>query len=273
MLATLTAALLLAAPPTTPAAAPTDKDAPAVKLELFAGEGWYKDQKGDEKDFVGVLAKTGEPPRGVVGFGRTNPYRLTMADNGKQVVREVYVGAHPELLAPYVGKKIKLIGKAVDMEVEGQQHAEIWPAHLEVLDAAPPEPPKEVPDRLDILAGNKVYAADATPEKEYVGVLEKKKGEDAIGYVLAIDAGDHVDRQDLHLFDPQYSIFDPYAGKRVKIFGKKLTGTVQGTAVAYILPGRLEVVPVTATKPVKELEGAGPGDMDSGRGRPPRCSG
>ena len=60
-----------------------------------------------------------------------------------------------------------------------------------------------------------------------------------MSYVLAIDAGDHIDRQDLHLFDPHYSIFEPYAGMRVKITGKKVTGEVNGTPVAYILPGRL----------------------------------
>ena len=143
----------------------------------------------------------------------------------------------------------------MDAEVEGKVYAEIWPARLELLDAPPPaEAPKEIPDHLDLLASNKVYQADATPEKDYIGVLQKKKGEDAVGYVLLIDAGDHVDRQDIHLFDAHYSLFEPYAGMRVKVTGKKVTGVIGGTAASYILPGRLEVLPAGDDKPRKELK-------------------
>ena len=97
--------------------------------------------------------------------------------------------------------------------------------------------------------------ADGTPEKDYVGVLQKKKGEDAVGYRLLIEAGDHIDRQDLHLFDNTYDRLDPYNGLRVKITGKKVTGVIGGVAAAYILPGRLEVLPPVGEKPaVKELK-------------------
>lgn len=107
-------------------------DGPPAKLELFAKEAWYRGQAGKEQDFVGVLRVLNRG-KGVVGFGRFNPYRLEMAGNK---VREVYVGGKPALLAPYVGKNVKLTGKAVDMEVEGRSHHEIWPARLEVLAAA-----------------------------------------------------------------------------------------------------------------------------------------
>src|SRR5690349_18758279 len=93
---------------------------PAPKLELFAKEDWYKKQDGKEQDFVGVLEKV---KGGGVGFGRMNPYRLVMA---KDNVREVYVGGKKDILDAYVGKKVKLTGKAVDMEVEGTKHKEIW---------------------------------------------------------------------------------------------------------------------------------------------------
>jgi hypothetical protein len=43
------------------------------------------------------------------------------------------VGTRGQLLEPYVGQRVRLTGKAVDMEVEGTQHHEIWPARLEVL--------------------------------------------------------------------------------------------------------------------------------------------
>src|SRR5262249_41672249 len=92
-----------------PAAEPAEE--PPAKLELFAGEDWYKGQKGKEADFVGVLMFK-ERPKDVVGFGRFNPYTLVMTDGAKTTVREVYVGGKPELLKPYIGKRVKLTGKA-----------------------------------------------------------------------------------------------------------------------------------------------------------------
>jgi len=117
---------------TVPAAEPAKE--PPAKLELFAAEDWYKGQNGKEADFVGVLMFK-ERPKDVVGFGRFNPYTLVMTDGAKTTVREVYVGGKPELLKPYIGKRVKLTGKAVDMEVEGKDHREIWPARLEVVPA------------------------------------------------------------------------------------------------------------------------------------------
>jgi PrcB C-terminal len=121
--------------------APGAKEQAPLKKDLFANEAWYKAQKGEERTFVGVLRRV-ERGKGVVGFGRFNPYRLEMDEKGKKDVREVYVGGKPDLLAPYVGKRVKLTGKAVDMEVEGRNHREIWPARLELLQA---EPPREKP--------------------------------------------------------------------------------------------------------------------------------
>ncbi len=80
-----------------------------LKKELFANEGWYKNQKGEEQAFVGVLRRI-DRGKNVAGIGRFNPYRLEMDDKGKKDVREVYVGGKMELLAPYVGKRVKLIG-------------------------------------------------------------------------------------------------------------------------------------------------------------------
>jgi hypothetical protein len=121
------------------AAEPPAKE-PAAKLELFAKEDWYKEQKGKEEDFVGVLEKV---KRDGVGFGRFNPYRLLMADGDKKSMREVYVGAKTDILDAYVGKKVKLTGKAVDIEVEGSKHNEIWPARLELLPAKKDEDKNE----------------------------------------------------------------------------------------------------------------------------------
>ena len=117
-------------------------DPPASK-ELFAKEGWYKEQKGKEGTFIGVLQHT---PRGkdVVGFGRYNAYRLEMGD---KKYREVYVAGNEVVLKPYVNYTVKLTGKAVDTEVEGTKHAEIWPAHIELVPAPPKADPKKDPGK------------------------------------------------------------------------------------------------------------------------------
>lgn len=97
-----------------------------TRMELFAREGWYKEQAGKEQDFVGVLKKV---DGGGLGIGRFNPNRLDM---GKES-REVYVGGKPAILGPYVGKRVKLIGKPVELEVVGRVHNEIWPASIETV--------------------------------------------------------------------------------------------------------------------------------------------
>jgi len=111
-------------------AAPGDKDKTGA-LELFAAEDWYKTQAGKEMDFVGVVRRA-DKKGGAIGFGRFNPFRLEMDKD----TREIYIGGKPDLLATYAGKKVKITGKPVDMEVEGRRHREIWPARLILLDAA-----------------------------------------------------------------------------------------------------------------------------------------
>lgn len=124
-----------------PAAEP--EKGPAAKKELFAKEDWYTGEKGKEADFTGVL-KYNPPAKGRVGFGRHNPFRLEMG--GKAGVREVYVGGKDDLLKAYAGRRVKITGKPVDMEVEGRFHKEIWPARVELLpDEKPKADPKEAP--------------------------------------------------------------------------------------------------------------------------------
>jgi hypothetical protein len=108
-------------------------DPPASK-ELFAKEAWYKDQKAKEQTFAGVLQYT---PRAkeVVGTGRFNAYRLEM---GNKKYREVYVAGNEAALKPYVNYMVKITGNAVDTEVEGTKHAEIWPGYVELV-ALPPK--------------------------------------------------------------------------------------------------------------------------------------
>src|SRR3954471_1698778 len=120
MLATLLLTLLV--PVTQDKKPDATKDDPPAKKDLFAKEEWYQKAEGKEQDFVGVLEKSKDA--GKIGFGRMNPYRLVM----KGDVREVYIGGKPQILADYVGKTIKLMGKAVDIGVEAKNHREIWPA-------------------------------------------------------------------------------------------------------------------------------------------------
>ena len=134
--------------------APEGKGAPPAKKELFAKEGWYKDQKGKEQDFVGVLRYL-KP--GGIGFGRFNPYRLEMEAKGRKDVREVYVGAKPELLKPYVGRKVKITGKPVEMEVEGRMHREVWPARIELVKPKGGEPEEKPKGKTERFAGPVKY--------------------------------------------------------------------------------------------------------------------
>src|SRR5262245_15965360 len=87
LLSTLTLALSLFQADAPPVA--QGKEPPA-KLELFAKEDWYKSEKGKEQEFVGTLQKV-DRKKGVVGFGRFNPYYLVMEAEGKKSTREVYV--------------------------------------------------------------------------------------------------------------------------------------------------------------------------------------
>ncbi len=128
---TVLALAVLAAATAAPPAEPP-KDPPPAKKELFANEDFYKNENAKEEDFVGVLDKV---KAGGPGFGRFNPYRLTMTVDGKKAVREVYVGGKGDLLDAFVGKTVKITGKKWDMEVEGQVHHEIWPARIELADA------------------------------------------------------------------------------------------------------------------------------------------
>jgi hypothetical protein len=150
-------------------------------VELFAKEGWYKEQKGEVKEFVGVLRKT-ERDKNIIGFGRTNPFRLEMDGNK---VREVYVGSQGKLLDPYVGKKIKLTGKAVDMEVEGRRHLEIWAASLVVLQGD-----KKGADRVEPKEGGKsveLKIHGKTPMRVGQGATVIKSAEQ-LGKLMNMDA-------------------------------------------------------------------------------------
>ena len=99
---------------------------PFEKVEIFAAEDFYKQEKAKEQEFVGQIQRADKG--GKAGFGRFNPYRLmviTYQDvsketivNGKVVretvkvpyatVYEIYIAGKGELLEPFLGKEVKL---------------------------------------------------------------------------------------------------------------------------------------------------------------------
>jgi hypothetical protein len=101
-------------------------------VPLCAGEVWYREAKAAEAVFEGTVERT--PGTGRIGPPtRFNAYRLTWTDAaGKAVVREVYAPGKAQLLAPYLGQRVRLVGKAVDTEADGKTYPEIWPARLEL---------------------------------------------------------------------------------------------------------------------------------------------
>jgi hypothetical protein len=104
------------------------KDAPLV---LLANQEWYKTAAGEEKAFEGTL----ELNIGGGGIGkpkRFNTYRLTWTDpEGARHTRELYAPGQAQFLALQLGKRVRIVGKAVETKVEDRTYAEIWPARLE----------------------------------------------------------------------------------------------------------------------------------------------
>jgi hypothetical protein len=107
----------------------------AEAVPLFAAEAWYREAKEAEAVFEGVVEHT--PGTGRLGPPRRfNAYRLAWTDAaGKAVARELYAPGKAQLLAPYLGRRVRVAGKAVDTEADGTTYHEIWPARLEPLGA------------------------------------------------------------------------------------------------------------------------------------------
>lgn len=89
---------------------------------LFAGETWFRDQTGDEQIVSGKLEAI--PETGMAStLMRTSLYRIenrTLYTGGKRL---------PALDA-LVGKQVEIKGKLVDMNLEGQELHELWPASI-----------------------------------------------------------------------------------------------------------------------------------------------
>ncbi|MCS7304818.1 MAG: hypothetical protein NZ602_06900 [Thermoguttaceae bacterium] len=126
-------------PPTKPGAkqskSPAKKPSEASWQKLFADEDWYQQAEGEEQIFRGRLEALPPGPE-IDILMRTSFYRL--GD------RNIYTGARKlEVLDRLVGQEVEILGKPVDMALEGQQLKEIWPAAIRP--AANPTPPPKLP--------------------------------------------------------------------------------------------------------------------------------
>src|ERR1051326_2080693 len=229
-----------------------DKDDPPAKKDLFAKQDWYAGQEGKEQEFVGVLKKIER--KGDVGFGRSNPYRLEM----DKEVREVYMGGKPELLAAYVGKKIKLVGKAVDMELEGKQYHEIWPARVEFIaddkkdkDSSSSDKPKllkptaqatwNVPD----LSIAKVQPGVARSDEELVKLTGNKDASTDFAKRFKVDAIDWKKQMVVIVSDGQ----KPTGGYSVTFDQVEAEGTTLTVRWKIAKPEPVGIVPQIVTNP------------------------
>jgi hypothetical protein len=123
---------------------------PSGVLPLLDGETWYREAKGEEARFEGVLERNAGSGR-LGSTTRFNAYRLTWIDAaGKAGGRDVYVPSKAHLLAEYLGQRVRLVAKAIDTEVDGKTYHELWPARLETLTSTAGKAPQ--PDKDGIVA-------------------------------------------------------------------------------------------------------------------------
>src|SRR5262249_36299711 len=95
--------------------AAAERTAPVV---LLADDAEYKAAKSAEITVEGVLERT--PSSGTLGGpSRFNPYRLVVRDGAdKTAPRELYVGVKAPLLAVHVGRRVRVAGKLIEVEVD-----------------------------------------------------------------------------------------------------------------------------------------------------------
>lgn len=108
---------------------PADRTAAGQRLAALAwqnvnnGEKWYQDQKAaKEQTFTGML-EAAPAPQGATALQRTALYKL----DGKSVFTG---GKKVKALDALVGQKVEARGKAVKMELEGQNLDETWIAQV-----------------------------------------------------------------------------------------------------------------------------------------------
>jgi hypothetical protein len=108
-------------------------------LVLLAEEAVYQKAKEKEISFDGILERNAGGKLGPAG--RFNVYRLATEESGKATTHDLYVPGKAALLALYVGKRVRILGKLVETEDDGKKYVELWPARLEISGGALPEAP------------------------------------------------------------------------------------------------------------------------------------
>jgi hypothetical protein len=104
-------------------------DATPVNRPVLAGEKWYQERKEAEHEFEGKLDVN--PGDGKIGLPkRYNAFRIIGIEDGKPVARLIYTEGKDQLLGPYVGQRVKLLGKVVTTESDEGKLVEFWPAQV-----------------------------------------------------------------------------------------------------------------------------------------------
>lgn len=114
------AAVLLAIGTTAVAPAPSGESAGAgSRVRVFADEAWYRERAEPEQAWQGALRRRAEDrgPGGRPGLS----FSLQTADQDLPV----YAAGVDERLAPFVGARVTVTGKLVDLGGEGFGH-ELW---------------------------------------------------------------------------------------------------------------------------------------------------
>jgi len=140
----------------------------APEKVLFANEKWYQNQKGKEQAFIGKVIKI-ERVGGGIGFGRHNLFHLVM----EKETREIYLGGRFKLLDPYLNKRVRIVGKVVDMEVEGSEHHEIWPGQIAFLKEEEKEKQVGKAKEKVLFTKEKWYLKEKDKEQAFTGKLIK----------------------------------------------------------------------------------------------------
>jgi len=141
--------------------------APAVWVNLFADEAWYKQQAGEEQVFRGKLEAVAPPQASTLM--RNALYKI--GD------RTIYTGAKKlPALDALAGKTVEIRGKAVDMELEGQAVREIWPGAVRPVFIRPESAAAPAPQPEEM-----VLRSPITIEKTLYSVLPRFSAEAGLG--------------------------------------------------------------------------------------------
>jgi hypothetical protein len=105
-------------------------DAPGTII-VFGRQQWFQTAKGDTETFNGILER-------IPGTGATSrtAFVLTMALEGKNTTRDIFIGGDNRALVPYANRRVRVTGMAVDLKVDGRMKYEIWPAKIEIVGGA-----------------------------------------------------------------------------------------------------------------------------------------